>query len=236
MDVIEYVLRTGASWRTLNLAIFKKNDTKWQSIYYHFVKFSKAKVFENVYRDLLNKYFKKNKSGKLKYLSLDSSFVKNQCASDVEYSGAWKKKRLSKISLIVDSNGVPISALLVKGNLSDQKIAYRNFKNTYIDITSTTNNNKHKRYMLADSGYDSNLMHDKIDEFNITPIIWKMKRRKDFKKFNKRELAIYNRRSIVENTFSWIYQNRRTNLRHDKKSSNYMSFLFMAFIQIILKR
>ena len=65
LNVIEYVLKTGASWRSLKLDIFKELGIKWQSIYYHFDKFSKAKVFENVYLQLLSKYFKKNKSHKI---------------------------------------------------------------------------------------------------------------------------------------------------------------------------
>ena len=237
LNVIEYVLKTGASWRSLKLDIFKELGIKWQSIYYHFDKFSKAKVFENVYLQLLDKYFKKNKSHKLKYLSIDSSFVKNQYASDVEYNGSYKKKKLAKLSLIVDSNGVPLSALIVKGNISDYRLAIKNFNDTFIEINSHTTNNKHKRYMLADSGYDSCTIRETIKGMGINPVIWYVQRNKnDIKKFNKREIAIYNKRSIVENTFSWIYQNRRTNMRYDRKRSNYLSFLFMAFIKIIIKR
>ena len=45
LDVIEHVLITGSSWRSLNLPIFYSTNIKWQSIYYHFQKFSKANVF-----------------------------------------------------------------------------------------------------------------------------------------------------------------------------------------------
>ena len=54
IDVIEYILITGASWRSLDLSIFNLVNIKWQSIYYHFNKFSDNKVFENVYKYLLN--------------------------------------------------------------------------------------------------------------------------------------------------------------------------------------
>ena len=109
LDVIEYVLITGASWRSLNLSIFKPSKLKWQSIYYHFQKFSKANVFKKVYLQLLARYFKKNRSNKLKYLSVDTSFLKNHNASNVAFNGYCRKKQLSKLSLIVDSNGVPIT-------------------------------------------------------------------------------------------------------------------------------
>ncbi len=98
INVIEYLLKTGSSWRSLSLSVFKDNY-KWQSIYYHFNK---------IYKQILAKYFKNNVSGKLKYLSVDSSFIKNECApnSEVGFNGHYKKKRLSKLSLIDDINGI----------------------------------------------------------------------------------------------------------------------------------
>lgn len=128
LNVIEYVLITGSSWRSIDLPIFNDLNIRWQSIYYHFQKFSKANVFKNVYLQLLDKYFKQNKSNKLKYLSVDTSFVRNQCSNHVAFNGYYKKKRLSKLSMIVDSNGVPISALITEGNHNDQKLFHRNWK------------------------------------------------------------------------------------------------------------
>ena len=52
-----------------------------------------------------------NKSNKLKYLSTDTSFVKNEYASDANFNGYYKKKKLTKLSLITDSNGIPLSVL-----------------------------------------------------------------------------------------------------------------------------
>jgi transposase len=238
LDVIEYILITGSSWRSLNLPVFKNTDIKWQSIYFHFQKFAKANVFKKVYLKLLDRYFTKNKSGKLKYLSIDTSFVKNYCASNVAFNGYCKKKRLSKLSLIVDANGVPISALLARGNNSDQKLFYSNIDDPLVRINSQNNNNKHKRYLLADAIYDTNQIRSKIKHMNITPIIAFNKRNsiKDTRIMTDKHKQIFRKRMIVENTFSWIYQNHRTNGRYDKLTRTYYSFLFMAFIKILLKR
>ena len=172
LDVIEYILITGSSWRSLNLPVFNSTGYKWQSFYYHFIKFSKAGIFKTIYRDLLDKYFKKNKSGKLKYLSIDSSFIKNQYASNVSFNGFCKKKRFSKLSLIVDSNGVPISAILDTGNRHDLKIADKNLSNLLVKISNkNSKNNKHKRYFLADKAYNSKQFRSTIYSQNITPVI-----------------------------------------------------------------
>ena len=236
LDVIEYILVTGSSWRSLNLSIFKNYNIKWQSIYHHFIKFSKANVFRKVYIELLDTYFKKNKFGKLKYLSIDTSFIKNHYASNVAFNGFCKKKRLSKLSLIVDSNGVPLSALLSEGNKHDLKLMETNMKTLFIPISLPKNNknNKHKRYLLADANYYSHINNDKIQNMNISPIIARKKNVKN--KLNKKQKKILKKRMIVENTFSWIFMSRRTSGRYDKSTRNYMSFLFMSIIKILMRR
>jgi transposase len=288
LDVIEYILITGASWRSLNLPVFT-GKYKWQSIYTHFNRLCKANVFKLVYLDLLSTYLKTNKSGKLKYLSIDTSFIKNEYASDCNF-GWNKKKKCSKLSLITDSNGVPLSALLIKGSISDQKAVFDNFDDMFVDITQTniksadinqtniksadinqtniesadinqtniktdisrtdinqTNinnkiNNKHKRYFLADSGYDNKEIRNYVKNINVTAIIVPNKKNtKDreklkTKKLTKKEKKIYAKRIIIENCFSWLFKNSRVSKRYDKLPLLYFGFLFMAFIKLILKR
>lgn len=237
LNVIEYVLITGASWRSINLPLFTNLNIRWQSIYYHFQKFSKANVFKKVYLQLLDKYFKWNRSNKLKYLSVDTSFVRNKCSKHVAFNGYYKKKRLSKLSMIVDSNGVPISALITEGNHNDQKLFLENWKNLFVEITSVSNNNKHKRYLLADAIYDSEQVRQSALAKNINPIIWKRQYKgRAFTNLNYYQKRIFKKRIVIENCFSWIYQNQRTYRRFDKSNRAYMSFLFMAFIRIILRR
>ena len=237
LDVIEYVLITGASWRSIDLPIFNNLNIRWQSIYYHFQKFSKANVFKKVYLQLLDSYFKQNRSGKLKYLSVDTSFLKNYNASNVAFNGYCRKKRLSKLSLIVDSNGVPISALIAAGNHSDQKLFYNNWNDLYVEINGSKNN-KHKRYLLADAIYDTKSIRDTINNKQITPLIASNKRnsRNDTRTVSGHHKQIFRKRMIVENVFSWIYQNRRTTGRYDKLNRNYYSFLFMALVKILIRR
>ena len=237
LDVIEYVLITGASWRSIDLPIFNNLNIRWQSIYYHFQKFSKVNVFKKVYLQLLDSYFKQNRSGKLKYLSVDTSFLKNYNASNVAFNGYCRKKRLSKLSLIVDSNGVPISALIAAGNHSDQKLFYNNWNDLYVEINGSKNN-KHKRYLLADAIYDTKSIRDTINNKQITPLIASNKRnsRNDTRTVSGHHKQIFRKRMIVENVFSWIYQNRRTTGRYDKLNRNYYSFLFMALVKILIRR
>ena len=150
---------------------------------------------------------------------------------------------MSKLSLVVDSNGIPLSALLEEGgNISDQTLLFKNLDDMFIKIDYLKKNNKHKRYMLADAIYDTKNIRNKIKELNIKAIIppniknTKDKNKIKQKKLNKYDKKIYKKRIIIENHFSWLYKNRRISRRYDKNVSTYMSFLFIAFLKIIIKR
>ncbi len=124
---------------------------------------------------------------------------------------------LSKLSLIVDSKGVPLSAHLDKGSISDQELLIKNLvssnaatrkRRCICCLVYINPNNKSKRYMLADKIYDTKNVRNKIVDLNIKPIIASNKKNtKDREKLKKKQLTnheklIYKKRIIVENTFS----------------------------------
>ena len=148
-------METGISWRSLNSPIHNRKYC-WQSFYAFYHKLCVMNVFNIVYVTLLNCYMSKNKSLKLKYLSTDTMSIKNEYGTIKNCDfGYIKKKRMFKLSLIVDSNGMPLSAVINKGSTSDQKLFIDNLDNMLTDITYNKPNNKSKRYMLADKIYDS---------------------------------------------------------------------------------
>ena len=91
---------------------------------------------------------------------------------------------------------------------------------------------------MADAIYDTNKIRALIENKYITPIIAFNKRNShnDDRKLTKLQKSISRKRMIVENAFSWIYQNRRTVGRFDKIDRNYLSFLFMALTKILYRR
>ena len=83
---------------------------------------------------------------KFKYLSADTSSIKNEYLK-IATLGTLKKSALplgGKLSLIVDSNGVPLSAHLDKGSISDQELFYKNLEEVFVDLAYVNPNNKVK--------------------------------------------------------------------------------------------
>ena len=82
------------------------------------------------YVDLLKKYFKKYKNGKLKYIYTDTTFVPNKNGKDlIGYNRFYNRKRGTKISFITDSKGVAINVKCYVGNRYDSKILLDHLKN-----------------------------------------------------------------------------------------------------------
>ena len=65
----------------------------------------------------------------------------------------------TKISLITDNKGIPLDVNIYSSNINDSKILDMHLDNFADNINfQKTNNN----LLLADSGYDSNIIRDKL--------------------------------------------------------------------------
>lgn len=231
-----YVLKTGLSWRDY------RGSINWHTLYHHFCFFRDNDIFKNVYIHMLNHYYKYNKTSKLKYQIVDSSFIQNQFGVDkIGRNKYFKNKKVTKLSIVTDVNGIPISVLLDKGNVHDSQFIEKHL-NDFLIVTKTyeyRNFNKYKQYMLADAGYDSANVQNLLIQKGYVPIIAHNRRNtKDpskIKKFNKLQKCKYKKRIIVENAFSWIKKNKRLLMRFDKLSTSYLSFVYLALTKIIFR-
>ena len=137
---IIFVTKTGISYRNLRSVI------KWQTVYKVYRKLVANKVFEHTYAELLKKYLKRGGlNKKLKYISTDTTFVMNKNGREkVGLNKYYYKKRGSKISIITDSNGMPLEMDIFKGGKNDGKILEHHLtKNTIINNASY---DKYKQY------------------------------------------------------------------------------------------
>lgn len=231
-----YFLRTGLSWRDY------RGDINWHTLYYHHSYFKKYNYFKKIYKLMLNKYFKKNKYGKLKYQLIDSSAIKNQFGvNKIGRNKFYKNKKIMKISLVTDLNGIPISVLLDKGNRYDSTFIEDHLNDLYIVTNSKKYNNcKYKQYFIGDAGYDSKKNKKILESYKYNVIIAPNNRNtknlNKIRKLTRKQKTIYKKRIKIENTFSWIKKFKRLNNRFDKYAATYESFLFLALIKILYSR
>lgn len=89
---------------------------------------------------------------------------------------------------------------------------------------------------MADLGYDSTLLRNKLKDMNYKSLILQKKTVKNPQikiQFTEKEKKIYNKRMAVERMFNLMKMNRRLSLRYDVYIQNFMGFVYLALIKIL---
>lgn len=85
--------------------------------------------------------------------------------------------------------------------------------------------------VLADKGYDSDANRVAIAAAGAKPCIPPRKNRKEPIEFDRH---LYKERNVVERYFAQIKQYRRVATRYDKRAANFLGFVWVASIAIML--
>lgn len=121
----------------------------------------------------------------------------------------------SKLHAVCDKQGRPVRLYLTAGQVSDFKGAEVLLK----DLPEETCE------LLADRGYDSNAIREKLAELNIKPCIPPRKNRKTKPYYNQK---LYKARHHVENMFAKLKDWRRIATRYDRSAHIFMAAIHIA--------
>ena len=199
----------------------------------------KRDILKNSYIELLKLYFIKGPNRKLMYRFTDTTCIVNKNGSDkVRYNG-HKKRKVTKVSLETDSNGVVIKSTLNNGNMNDAKIFINDTTKEYLADKDLLE--RFKNYYSADSGYYTRKILDYLKENNFIAIIRANKKNtKNENKLKKLKMTkyqryIYNKRFIIEDTNSNIKSFKLIQTRMDRKLESFENSLFIAYMNKVLK-
>ena len=168
----------------------------------------------------------------LDIVSVDSTFIQNKLCKDTTCKNPHNKcKRGSRVSTIVDSKGVPLSITVDDSDGNDAKL----FFNVFAKMTANKSILKkiHKRTkFLADKGYDSKKIRNKILSRKMIPIIGYNKRNtKDISKIKfltADELKIYKKRIRVEHLYAFYKKYPKINSIYEKTLESYRNLVFIV--------
>ena len=216
MEGILYRMRTGCPWRDL-----PKKFGKWNTIYRRFLLWSR----KGVTRQLFELMSKDNDS---EWIFIDSSIVKAHQHStgasrlSDEHIGKSVAGNTTKIHLAVDSFGLPVNFDITGGEVHDSKAA-----------ENLLNKLPKSEFIIADRGYDSQILRDIIKKRGSIPII----PRKRNSRIGNDDIDwhLYKLRHLVENAFARIKHYRAVSTRYDKLSMNYASVIALAFCMMWIK-
>jgi transposase len=89
--------------------------------------------------------------------------------------------------------------------------------------------------LIGDRAYDSDPLDAKLKEKGVEMIAPHRKNRIKKKTQDGRALRRFKRRWKVERFFAWLFNFRRALVRHEYKAENYLAFLLLACMKILLR-
>lgn len=154
-----------------------------------------------------------------------------------------KNKNGLKVSVIVDTKGIPNTISLAGANNYDSLIADKQlvYESPFVDLESKKvyNSNKYKQVFLGDAAYFSKNIYSILKKRKIIPItdvnIRNTKDGKKIYKLNKiknKYIKNQHKRIIVENSFAWLKIFPKANLIIEKSIQSFIGMLLLYYCKI----
>ena len=210
-----YFLKSGVSWNLL------RSPIKYKTLYWHFTKFVQNNIFLKLYNKIRSSYINKYISTHCSLL-IDSTNIYNKYGRNkIGRNKFYKNKRSTKISLMTDINGFPLSVLFMKGNYHDNTVFHKHIRDSLVILP------KRKLQIIADKAYSSYKNYELLDQNNITHIIPPRNNMKIASNY-KYDINSYKKRIKIEHIFGRLKTYRRFNMRYDKLLSRFAGFTYFA--------
>ena len=219
VNAVRYLAKTGIAWADLPTCY-----GKWNSVWYRYNRWCKNGVWEKVAAAL--------RDDDTEWLSVDSSCVratgaaagvkKKSDGSGGQSDEALGRSRVgfgTKIHAVVSPLGHPVVITVTGSPASDGPQLPGLIAGVRTDA------------VLADKGYDSDANRAAIRSQGAVPCIPPRKNRVAVIEYDRH---LYKERNVAERYFARIKQYRRVATRYDKKAANFLGFVWVASIGILL--
>lgn len=234
VNAILYKLKTGIQWRELPIkSLFEGEPLSWQSVYYHYRKWSLSDSWKKCWIKFLNRHKRKFD---LSSVDLDGSHTPAiRGGAGVEYQGRKKRKTTNSLYLS-DRQGLPIAmSEPVSGNHNDLYEIEVQFEL----VTGTLEEAEIRvegLFMNADAGFDSQELRKCCESKEIMANICFNKRNGDHERDEYFDQELYNQRYAIERCNAWMDSYRTLLNRFDTSIESWKGFNFLSFIVIAIKK
>ena len=220
LEAVLWILNTGAQWHML-----PQSYPNYKSVHRRFQKWCRNEVLRNVLTDLANT------------LREQGGIDESECFIDAMFApakgggagiGRTKRGKGVKIMGIVDRRGLPLSVSTHAANHHEVTLVQLSFDFYMIEAKPEN--------LIGDKAYDSDPLDEELREEGVEMIAPHRKNRKRRMTQDGRRLRRYQRRWLVERFFSWLQWQRRVLVRWEYYAENFLGFIHLASIGILLKR
>ena len=128
---------------------------------------------------------------------------------------------------MADRNGLPIAIWIASGQRHETKLVHDTIRARFV-------RQKPKR-LIGDRAYDSDRLNAELHREHIE-LIAPHKRSRKHPTQDGRKLRRYRRRWRIERLFAWLQCSRRLVTRFERKASNFLAFLKLRCLMLLLRR
>jgi transposase len=138
--------------------------------------------------------------------------------------------------VVVDGQGIPLGNHLDSASPNEATLLEKTLNNIAVPRKGSGRPRKNPQRLVADKGYDSDPLRQRLARKNIELICPYRCNNKERKYYDGRKMRRYKRRYKIERTFSWLGNNRRLVVRWDRDITVYNAFFHIACMIVALRR
>ncbi|MFD6127667.1 IS5 family transposase, partial [Streptomyces hydrogenans] len=223
LAAIIFVATSGCTWRQLPPAF----GPAWPTVYRRFAQWSRDRVWARLYRVILDEL---GARGELDWsrCAIDSVSLRAAKGPLTGPNPTDRGKLGSKIHLICDRNGLPLSLGISGANMHDSQ-GLEPLVRGIPPIRSRRGPRRRKPVKLhADKGYDYDHLRRWLRQRGIRPRI--------ARRGVESSQRLGRHRWVVERTVSWLAGCRRLHRRYERKAEHFLAFVGIAAALIGFRR
>ena len=142
--------------------------------------------------------------------------------------GPTKRGKGTKLMAVADTSGLPLAVHTTSASPAEVTLVQATLEQSFVA--------ERPERLIGDKAYDSDPLDAALAAQNIAMIAPHRRGRKKPKTQDGRTLRRYRRRWKVERLFAWLQNERRILTRHERKTENYLGFVHLGCIKILLRR
>lgn len=217
LNALLYLVKTGCQWKML-----PKEYPPYWSVYRFFRTRSDSGDFQSIMNQLVDKRREAlNLSSEIIEGIIDSQSCRWGLSDSEKGVDGYKRVKGIKRTIIVDSNGYPLSVRVTTANVNDKKIAY-------IMLPDVLSLRPELKVVKADKGY-SDIKLPQLKELSEVAM------RCVKSNYGTSDFIPIDGRWVVERTFAWLEDYRRLNRNYERLLINAKNMTIVAFVMFMLR-
>jgi len=220
LEAVLWILNTGAQWHML-----PQYYPNYKTVHRRFQQWCRDEVLRAILTDLANALRDAGEIDESECF-IDATFAMAKGGGD--QIGPTRRGKGVKIMAIVDRHGLPLAVSTHAANHHEVTLVQLSFEFYMIEAKPEN--------LIGDRAYDSDKLDRELREQDVEMISPHRSGRTMKRTQDGRRLRRYRRRWIVERFFAWLQWKRRILCRWEYYAENFLGFVQIACINMLLKR